>query len=129
MLNAILLETSSDQVSPLSLHLLNIVSIEGNSPALQNLFILSGCFLSMTMMFPQKKQCNFQLNLLISSDRKNILKFSLVSKICIEDEDFLKEFVKSHLQFLSTRRQENSWSTCFTRCSFSSAFAEFDETV
>ena len=101
MLNAILLQTSSDQVSPL--HLLNIMSIDGNSPALQNFFILSGGFLSMTLTSPQKGQFTFQLNLLLSSDRKDILKRSLVLLVSIEDEDFLKEVVKSHLQFLRTR--------------------------
>ena len=101
MLNAILLQTSSDQVSPL--HLLNIMSIDGNSPALQNFFILSGDFLSMTLTSPQKGQCTFQLNSLLSSDSKDILKRSLVLLVSIEDKDFLKEVVKSHLQFLRTR--------------------------
>ena len=54
MFNDILLETFSDQASPLSLHLPNIVSIDSNSPALRNFFVLSGCLLSMTMNSPQK---------------------------------------------------------------------------
>ena len=75
MLNDILLQISSDQVSPLSLHLLNVVSIEGNSPALNNFFVLSECFLSMAMKSPQKKeQCVLQLYSLLSPDRKDRLK-------------------------------------------------------
>ena len=57
----------------------------------------------MTLTSPQKGQCTFQLNSLLSSDRKDILKRSLVLLVSIEDKEFLKEVVKSHLQFLRTR--------------------------
>ena len=130
MFNAILLQTSSDQVSPL--HLLNIMSIDGNSPALQNFFILSGGFLSMTLTSPQKGQCTFQLNSLLSSDRKDILKRSLVLLVSIEDEDFLKEVVKSHLQFLRTRTYGTLDQTILQgilSAYTSSAFTVFDQTI
>ena len=108
MLNDILLQISSDQVSPLSLHLRNVVSIEGNSPALNNFFVLSECFLSMAMNSSQKKQCVLQLYSLLPSDRKDRLKLSLVSLVCTDDEDFLKGFLKSCLQFLCARTQGKS---------------------
>ena len=99
MLNHILLQTSSDQVPPLSLHLLNIVSME---------FCLAEFLYPIPVLFVSDNEFStkaFQLNLLLSSDRKDRLKLSLV---CIEDEDFLKEFVKSRLQFLCTITLGNS---------------------
>ena len=76
MLNDILLQTSSGQGYPLSLHLLNNLYIDGNSPVLKNFFVLSGCFLSMRMSSPQKKTMRFSIN------------FVAVFLIAKTDEDF-----------------------------------------
>ena len=86
----------------------------------------------MTLTSPQKGQFTFQLNLLLSSDRKDILKRSLVLLVSIEDEDFLKEVVKSHLQFLRTRTYGTLDQTILQgilSAYTSSAFTVFDQTI
>ena len=60
MLNDMVLHISPEQVSLLSLHLLNILSIDDNSTALKNFLVLLDAFLSVTMNSPHKKQCFFQ---------------------------------------------------------------------
>ena len=75
----------------------------------------------MTMISPRKKQWAFQLNLLLSSDRIDRLKLSLVSLVCIENDAYhfcvpeLKETLDSSVSqgIISAHHKVNPAFTAF----------------